>query len=485
MSVWRQLTGLFKNGLFLAILIIVLVITFVSDPKKIFSSRKKAQPALAKSTRQKLDKIPKIFVPVKIMSVKAQVPPDVSEFINSKLEEAAALMAIAPLANPQGVLSHQFTDLSEPRLEGVTWRFGDTPGWWVKGDEAWTNPACSEGIRVAQKVTLPDSQEQPCLEIDCRAAKYNATISTEGEAWPAYPGQRFTISAKVKASEPNQNLIFIMSYGHPYAQTFQSQTNWTDYSYTAYVNRDRKPGGVYACINFPRGAIYWIKDFTVVRGDNSTESTLTPLQEVAQEIQQSITRGDFVQAWNLVSGWRVSSVLATAREALSHPAWKIIGPFDNTSGQGFAIIYEPEKEMQGTLASEYRDSDGKPIHWIYTYGYEDSGNQGVVDLARYFGQDENWTIYALTQPVSLTDTKCNLALKATGGLKVWLNGQLIYQQPQAPGLDKKPALVPVILKEGPNLLFLKLAHGAGRPAFMAVFTDEGGQPLPFLRLEPP
>ncbi len=150
---------------------------------------------------------------------------------------------------------------------------------------------------------------------------------------------------------------------------------------------------------------------------------------------------------------------------LDDDAWMIIGPFDNTAGNGFNSEYPPEKEMDFT--GEYAGNEGS-VKWFKP---KRGRIDGFVDLAALLGR-VNWAVaYAATSVQSPETRQVQLRIGSDDDIKVWLNGELVLSRnvdrPAVPDED----IVPVTLQKGQNQLLLKVCNRLYSWGFYARITD--------------
>jgi hypothetical protein len=99
--------------------------------------------------------------------------------------------------------------------------------------------------------------------------------------------------------------------------------------------------------------------------------------------------------------------------------WKVIGPFDNSGGRGFAAVYPPEQAVD--LAATYEGKLG-PVKW---QNAEASDELGHVDLNRALGTHKGVAAYAYAEVESKTEQPIELRLGSANANKIWLNGKLL------------------------------------------------------------
>ena len=102
--------------------------------------------------------------------------------------------------------------------------------------------------------------------------------------------------------------------------------------------------------------------------------------------------------------------------------WKVIGPFDNTGGKGFATVFPPEKQVD--LAAEYDGKAGK-VRWS---DHTTPDELGMVNINPIYGALKEVTAYAYTEFVSDKAQPAELRLGCKNAWKVWLNGKLLFER---------------------------------------------------------
>ncbi|MCX6907056.1 MAG: hypothetical protein NTY01_03325 [Verrucomicrobia bacterium] len=102
--------------------------------------------------------------------------------------------------------------------------------------------------------------------------------------------------------------------------------------------------------------------------------------------------------------------------------WKVIGPFDNTDGKGFATVFPPEKAID--LAAEYDGKSGK-VRWS---DHVTKDEFGMVDINSVYTPLKVVTAYAYTEFVSDKSQPAELRLGCKNAWKVWLNGKLLWER---------------------------------------------------------
>jgi HEAT repeat protein len=128
-------------------------------------------------------------------------------------------------------------------------------------------------------------------------------------------------------------------------------------------------------------------------------------------------------------------------------SWLLAGPFTREGKDGAALFDEVFPPEQTGGKAEWR-----PVT---------ASKNGIMELDRLY-QGDNRVAYLKTQIVSDKDQEVLLEMGSDDGIKVWLNGKVVYGnnsvRPCTPGSDKQK----VKLAKGANSLLLKVTQGAGQ-----------------------
>ncbi len=129
--------------------------------------------------------------------------------------------------------------------------------------------------------------------------------------------------------------------------------------------------------------------------------------------------------------------------------WLIAGPFPNENCKGFDAVYPPEQAK--TLDELLKAAEWKKV----------TAADGVVNLLPHFKPNTNVVAYALTIIESPKEVTTELLIGSDDGVKVWLNGELVHNNHAHRGLTIDQDRVQVKLRQGTNLLLVKIENGGG------------------------
>lgn len=159
-------------------------------------------------------------------------------------------------------------------------------------------------------------------------------------------------------------------------------------------------------------------------------------------------------------------------------AWKLIGPFDNTTGVGFSRPYPPETSLD--LSSEFEGKTGR-IKWA---PYETTDDYGMVNFNAPLGTLKGVVGYAAAEFWSKSARPVQIRLGSQNGWKVWVNGKPTFGRDEyhrASEIDQYR--MPVMLVPGRNFILVKCLQNeqtedwAAEWQFQLRVTDEQGTPL--------
>ena len=133
--------------------------------------------------------------------------------------------------------------------------------------------------------------------------------------------------------------------------------------------------------------------------------------------------------------------------------WKVIGPFDNTAGAGFAKVFGPETEIR--FDAEYDGKEGK-VRWK---DFAAKHEAGMVDFNKAYAPLKEVTGYAFTEFHSDAARPAELRLGCKNGWKIWFNGQYLFGRDEYHRMAEIDQYrLPVELRAGRNTILVKLTQ---------------------------
>ena len=162
--------------------------------------------------------------------------------------------------------------------------------------------------------------------------------------------------------------------------------------------------------------------------------------------------------------------------------WLLCGPFPNPLPEGveeyahdetclgyYTDYLEPVGGETGVTPAQSETvatPDGVHHEWTLY-----NSPQDYIDLTKVYEQNQQVVAYAACGLVSDSDREILLGLGSNDGIKAWLDGAVIWDNHLARGAEPDQDWVPARVKEGSNLLLLKIDQGWGNWGFYARMLD--------------
>ncbi|HQT92954.1 MAG TPA: hypothetical protein PL001_13110, partial [Candidatus Kryptobacter bacterium] len=151
--------------------------------------------------------------------------------------------------------------------------------------------------------------------------------------------------------------------------------------------------------------------------------------------------------------------------------WKVVGPFDDSAFRHNYTLYGPERDLR--LNRRFRGIDGKHVSWRTVR----ADSEGIVNLVKVFKKHDYTIAYAGTRIFSPVKRKIFLFAGSDDGLKIYLNGHLLWSDLVARGLVKDEDRVLVTLPKGWSTLTMEITQGIGDWAFALRLPEYHGKRL--------
>ncbi len=160
---------------------------------------------------------------------------------------------------------------------------------------------------------------------------------------------------------------------------------------------------------------------------------------------------------------------------ITEDAWLILGPFDNTHGDGYDTAYIAEDATQVDTTAKHEGVDGQ-ISWQAS---TDATLDGFIDL----GENVNWRVaYAFATVTSPDEREAQIRFDSDDQSKVWLNGEEVFTNTNAYSARIDRSTIPVTLKSGENRLLVKVCNEEVMWGFYLRITDPAGKPFTDLKI---
>jgi hypothetical protein len=133
--------------------------------------------------------------------------------------------------------------------------------------------------------------------------------------------------------------------------------------------------------------------------------------------------------------------------------WKLIGPFDNTAGKGFAATYPPEQKVN--FAAIHDGKSGK-LRW---QDFTTADPYGLVDLNRALDKHMGAVGYAAAEFTSGRERPIELRMGCINACKMWLNGELLLEREvYHTGMEIDQYVGKGTLRRGRNVILVKVCQ---------------------------
>ncbi len=157
----------------------------------------------------------------------------------------------------------------------------------------------------------------------------------------------------------------------------------------------------------------------------------------------------------------------------------IIGPFDNSDGNGYRAAYIPEGTPQLDTTVTYPEKMGaeQQLAWKQL-GAENVSAAGSVALGKLFdGEVDSGTAYATTTMDVPTERTAQIRFGSDGQIKFWLDSKEIFARDTSHLAVVDGDIIPVTLNAGDNRILVKVCRTGLPWRFYLRITDTNGKPF--------
>ena len=143
--------------------------------------------------------------------------------------------------------------------------------------------------------------------------------------------------------------------------------------------------------------------------------------------------------------------------------WKIIGPF-SLPGQDYESSFshdflsslggEEHINLNNITSVSYSVGDG--IENIVDVMIVQTDSNGILNFEEYYSDIDYSVVYAYTNIVSEKEQDVHFLLGSDDGVKVWINGELLFSNATARGLTPREDRFSAHLKKGSNIILVKV-----------------------------
>jgi tetratricopeptide (TPR) repeat protein len=151
--------------------------------------------------------------------------------------------------------------------------------------------------------------------------------------------------------------------------------------------------------------------------------------------------------------------------------WWLIGPFDNEGNRGYKSVFAPERIVD--LDQQPQGKQTKVTWRRYPAGT----NDGQVRLHPLYKPSNRVAAYGLTVLETSRETPINLHAGCDDGCKIWINEQLVLDDPGFHRYAPDQHSLMLTLPRGKNRVLVKVIQNEGAWGFSLALTDRLGRPI--------
>jgi hexosaminidase len=220
---------------------------------------------------------------------------------------------------------------------------------------------------------------------------------------------------------------------------------------------------------------YWLENVTA-----NFDHIINDLYDVKRRVQSALD--DFDKSLSLPSPMRVRLDISELTEEFFQ-TWLMCGSFPNPKKDPSKASHVPngcvefDTDFLSALGGELnaspvvRDFVRLPDSNELTWKHHTTNLGAIVDLRDYFDETERVVAYAYCEMLAPENMTVTAGLGSNDGIKVFLNGDQVFQEHELRFVKPDDDLVPLLLKKGKNSLMLKIDQGRGQWGFTFRLLD--------------
>lgn len=189
------------------------------------------------------------------------------------------------------------------------------------------------------------------------------------------------------------------------------------------------------------------KDTKIAKADVENRSK-SPVSIMPEDLVKTLSEDDLVDL--------VAYLFTLKTASLTPESWRIVGPFENGSGdKGLDTAYGPESGKID-LAASYKGKTGE-VKW----GVVKQNGTGYVDLAAHHGKaaSTDSMSYLYQRIESPVDQEATILIGNDDGCRIWLNGEKVFENREHLAATPERNKATVKLKKGINDVLIKIVNG--------------------------
>ncbi|MFT5166211.1 MAG: Tfp pilus assembly protein PilF [Saprospiraceae bacterium] len=175
--------------------------------------------------------------------------------------------------------------------------------------------------------------------------------------------------------------------------------------------------------------------------------------------EQFLARFRFAFADSLFQNRKFKDAEKQLRLVIGDYDWSVIGPFTNVSGSGF-LESTPIEQATFDLQKTYHNEEEVELKWV---SRKLRDPDGIVKFQNVLPSSSTGMYYANTFITSPEDRTTQLRIARSTPMKIWLDGDLVFENRNNISYNWDTEIVQLVLKAGTHRLLVKCA---GYPDFM-------------------
>jgi len=353
--------------------------------------------------------------------------------------------------------AYLFTYVYSPSPQTVNMWVGSDDGIkvWLDGSVVWTNDAFRAYVMDGDKTTvrLPGGWSRLLVKVSQATAAWGFSVKFCDAQGNAVPGMEYDIAP---ITLPNDDPPTI------------SNVRVTPSSNSALVewDTDMPSDSLVDCWNI-YNVYYTRADWTLVTHHSITVTGLTPVTAYSFAVTSTSAQG----MMNFAEGtFQTTAAPPPISGGAYNKTWLINGYYLN-SNQSTRLSADYLGGEAGVNPKEGSVSAGKT--W-----FKLTANSEFVDFRKYVGAVNYCAGYAFAYVYSPSIQTANMWMGSNDGIKVWLNGSVVWTNDASRSFTVDKDKTTVTLPSGWSRLLVKVSQNTGSWGFSLKFCDSAGNALP-------
>lgn len=153
--------------------------------------------------------------------------------------------------------------------------------------------------------------------------------------------------------------------------------------------------------------------------------------------------------------------------------WAFIGPFKNVNGEAYLTKLAPEEHRELDRKAVYDNGLGQSVYWITPSILNPIG---FINIDSYLPAKAKANLFYAHKTVFLENAqKVQLRISRSSPVKVWVDGELIMENPNPISIRQDGEIMELDLSEGIHEIRLKLTPFSGWKSYRSEFAFVGTQ----------